>query len=126
MQQALFGSARPFVAAPGAARPQRAAVKTVAVSLCADRTGEARAAGERGGRPRLATCLGLAHADCWALPSLPQINFPFMKPKAPKAAAKKVVRDTIIPTPSYNIPAVLLGEALGLPLPATRPLRRWR
>ena len=36
-----------------------------------------------------------------------------MKPKAPKAAAKKVVRETIIPTPSYNIPAVLLGKGAG-------------
>lgn len=33
----------------------------------------------------------------------------------PKPAAKKAVRETVVPKPSYNIPVVLLGELAGSP-----------
>lgn len=37
-------------------------------------------------------------------------QFDFFKKKAPAQVAAPV-RPTVVPTPSYNIPAVLLGEA---------------
>lgn len=127
MQRALVSTAPLSRPAGVARRAARAAASPTAVSW--SELTEGGAWPHMSQRSPLVACAatGLQCAALHCAPAVPQalITAPSLQLlnlfNRPKPAAKKAVRETVVPKPSYNIPAVLLGELAGA---VVAPLRR--